>query len=183
MNGKKTKVFIGTMGIVFLLFSFLSVVTALQEGDIISRATFSQQDFSNQNLNCTHEGNKKMLNQRPVMLEISVSCLSATILDDENVIVERWTETYPIQVNGVTDANAEEWTQPDYDGKLPSVKQCTLEGYTVTQCWNNIFKPRIIEQVKETQGSIRLYLNDLRDSEIITINPDDFTITDEELNN
>ena len=182
MDKKKTNVFIGTIAIVLLLSFFSAIVIAFQEGDLISRATFSQQDFSSQNLNCNHEGNKKMLNQRPVMFEVYVSCLSATILDDENVIVERWTEAYPIQINGTTNANVQEWTQPDYNGVLPSIKECTLEGYTKMQCWNNLFKPRIIDLVKETQGSIRLYLNDLRDPEIITINPNDFGITDEELN-
>lgn len=171
------------VGLLAATFLTAFVAWAFSEGDIISRATFTQQDFSEQALECQHEGNTINFNKRPLMLEIWVSCLSASILDDENIIVERWKKKYEIRITGQTEAIASEWTQPEYDGILPSIKQCVQEGYTPIQCWNNLFKQRVIDLVKEERDRIRVYLNNLRDPNLpAEINPNDFTLTTEELN-
>lgn len=181
MDRKDAKWFLG--GILVAAFLLSVGAWALSEGDMISRATFSQQDFSNEGLDCRQEENRINFDTRPIKLEIEVSCLQASILNDQNILVERVNRLYEIQITGETSAVASEWTRPNYKGVLPSVKQCVQEGLTPIECWNQLFKGRILEQVKTQRNGIRFELNELRDPSLpAIINPNDFTLTTEELN-
>lgn len=167
---KGTKILFG-IGFVVL---FIGIVFAWEEGDLISRELFSQQDFSEQGLDCRHDGTIINLDEKPVTINIEVSCLSAEIYSDEEIVVIRQKITYPIKVFGSSDQD---------EGEMYTLQECVQQGYTPKQCWNNYYKPIIIDQVKEKRGKIRAYLNDLRDPVMPEdIDPSDFVLTEEELN-
>ncbi len=159
-------------GLGILLMMFLSFVAlAFEEGDIISRATFSNQDFTSQNLDCVHHSTELDLDNK--MVVVTVSCLSAEINSDENILVIRQPLIYRIALFGTA-----------AEGEMKTVKQCVLEGNTPKQCWNNEFKPKIIQEVRKERGIIRLNLDELKDIDLpANINLNDFALTSQELNN